>query len=261
MIQLSARLSEKISILFKAIKAVKNWNSYVALYFNRVKSDHVILEMRNGVKIRLRVNSTDLMAFTHVWLLKEYERPGFEIKNNDTVIDIGGHIGLFALFSSQFCKSGKIYCFEPVKENFDMLKANIELNNIVNIIPVNAAVSTDNRTVTIYLNEDEAGHSMHVIGTKAVQVRSISLQNIFDSYNIDSCDFLKVDCEGEEYSIMDSLPISYYDKIRKICIEYHFADIKPHLLEKLIKKLESFSFKIKTRKILPDIGFLYASRY
>lgn len=214
--------------------------------------------MRNGIKIRLRVNSTDLMAFTHVWLLKEYEHLGFEIKNNDTIIDIGGHIGLFALFSSQFCKSGKIYCFEPVKENFDMLKANIELNQITNIIPVNSAVSKDGNTVTIYLNEDESGHSMHVMGTKSVQVKSISLQNIFDSYNIDSCDFLKVDCEGEEYSIMDSLPIQYYNKIKKMCIEYHFVDVKPNLLETLIKKLESFSFNIETRRILPDIGFLYA---
>ena len=80
----------------------------------------------------LRVNSTDLMAFTHVWLLKEYERPGFEIKNEDIVIDVGGHIGLFALFSSQFCKSGTIYCYEPIKENFEMLKASIDLNHIKN---------------------------------------------------------------------------------------------------------------------------------
>jgi len=239
---------------------IKNWNDYVSLYFNKIKSEYVILEMRNGIKIRLRVNSTDLMAFTHVWLLKEYERLGFEIENSDTIIDIGGHIGLFALFSSQFCKSGKIYCFEPIKENFEMLKSNVELNHITNIIPTNAAVSKDNSSVTIYLNEDEAGHSMHVVGTKSVQVESISLQAIFDSYNIDSCDFLKVDCEGEEYSIMDSLPSEYYDKIRKMCIEYHFVDTKPHLLEGLMRKLESHSFDVKTRKILPDIGFLYAKK-
>jgi len=239
---------------------IKNWNDYVSLYFNKIKSEYVILEMRNGIKIRLRVNSTDLMAFTHVWLLKEYERLGFEIENSDTIIDIGGHIGLFALFSSQFCKSGKIYCFEPIKENFEMLKSNVELNHITNIIPTNAAVSKDNSSVTIYLNEDEAGHSMHVVGTKSVQVESISLQAIFDSYNIDSCDFLKVDCEGEEYSIMDSLPSEYYDKIRKMCIEYHFVDTKPHLLEGLMRKLESHSFDVKTRKILLDIGFLYAKK-
>lgn len=257
---MSATLLEKIRILLKAIRIIRNWNDYVGLYFHRIKSDHMTLEMRNGIKVKLRVDSTDLMAFTHVWLLREYERPGFDIKNNDIVIDIGAHIGLFALFSAQFCKSGKIYCFEPVKENFDMLKMNLELNNITNVIATNTAVSTDNSTVTIYLNDDEAGHSMHVAGSKSVQVRSVSLQNVFDSQNIERCDFLKVDCEGEEYAIMDSLPAPYYNKIRKICIEYHFADTKPYLLEELIKKLESFSFKIKTRKILQDIGFLYATR-
>lgn len=257
---MSAGLVEKLSILFKAIRAIKNWNDYVSLYFNRIKSDHVVLEMRNGIKIKLRVNSTDLMAFTHVWLLKEYERPGFDIKNNDIIIDVGGHIGLFAIFSSQFCKSGKIYCFEPIKENFDMLKANIELNHITNIVPTNVAVSKDDGNVTIYLNEDESGHSMYVTGTKSVQVKSISLQTIFDVHNIGSCDFLKVDCEGEEYAIMDSLPSAYYDKIKKMCIEYHFADTKPHLVEGVIKKLESLAFDVKTRMILSDIGFLYAKK-
>ena len=257
---MSATLLEKIRILLKAIRTIKNWDDYVKIYFHKIKSEYLILEMRNGIKIKLRVDSTDLMAFTHVWLLKEYERPGFEIKNNDTIIDIGAHIGLFALFCAQFCKSGKIYCFEPVKENFEMLKANLELNNITNVIATNAAVSVDNGTVTIYLNDDDAGHSMYVTGSKSIQVRSVSLQNILELHNIEQCDFLKVDCEGEEYAIMDSFPASYYDKIRKICIEYHFVDTKPDLLEGLTDKLKSLSFKIKTRKILPDIGFLYATR-
>lgn len=79
-------------------------------------------------------------------------------------------------------------------------------------------------------------HSMYVKGTKSVQVESISLQTIFDLHYIDFCDFLKIDCEGEEYSIMDSLPSTRYDKIKKMCIEYHFGDTKPHLLRLLIQK-------------------------
>ena len=110
------------------------------------------------------------MAFTHVWLLQEYYRYGFEIKDNDVIIDIGAHIGLFTLFSSQFCKNGRIYCFEPVKDNFSMLKSNLKLNNIENVIVANTAVSSITGPVTIYLNEDEAGHSMHVPGQKQIQV-------------------------------------------------------------------------------------------
>jgi FkbM family methyltransferase len=257
---LSASLLEKTRILIKAIRTIKNWHLYVALYLGFIKNEHIILETRKGIKIKLRVNSTDLMAFTHVWLLHEYSRLGFEIKNMDIVIDVGAQIGLFALFSSQFCKNGKIYCFEPVKENFDLLESNLVLNNIKNVVATNAAISTDSGIVTIYLNEDESGHSMYVTGSKQIQVKSLSLLDIFDSNKLEKCDFLKIDCEGEEYKIIDSLPTPYFDKINKMCIEYHFVDTKPHLLQNMIKRLESLSYTIDTRNILPSIGFLYVKK-
>ncbi|WP_042683777.1 FkbM family methyltransferase [Candidatus Nitrosotenuis chungbukensis] len=257
---MSASLLEKARILIKAIKTIKNWHLYVALYLNLVKNEHIILETRNGVKIKLRVNSTDLMAFTHVWLLHEYGKPGFEIRDADIVIDVGAHIGLFALFSSQFCKNGKIYCFEPVKENFDLLEMNLEINNIRNVVATNAAVSTNTGIVTIYLNEDESGHSMHVTGSKQIQAKSLSLQDVFVSNKLERCDFLKIDCEGEEYKIIDSLSTQYFDKINKMCIEYHFADTRPQLLQDMIKKLRLSSYIVDIRNILPSIGFLYAKK-
>ncbi|MEM3062138.1 MAG: FkbM family methyltransferase [Nitrososphaerota archaeon] len=208
----------------------------------------------------MRTNSTDFMAFTHVWILREYDKPRFEIKNSDVIIDIGAHIGLFALYASQFCKKGRIYCFEPVKENFEMLKTNVELNRITNILPINAAVSSTSGKVIIYLNDDEAGHSMYVTSPKYVQVTSTSLKDLIDANRIKKCDFLKIDCEGEEYEIMNSLPDHYFDMITKIVIEYHFADTKPELLANLVKKLREFSFEVEIRKIFSDIGFLYACK-
>ena len=52
------------------------------------------------------------MVLTNVWLIQEYLDDEFNIENNDVVLDIGGHIGLFALFASQFCKKGKIFCLK-----------------------------------------------------------------------------------------------------------------------------------------------------
>ena len=114
----------KLKILFKSIKIIKNWYLYPLCYFGLVRSVYICLKTKN-LKINLRTHSTDLMAFTNVWLIEEYSKSGFEIKNNDLVIDIGSHIGLFTLFSSQFCKNGKILCYEPVKENYDLLSCNI----------------------------------------------------------------------------------------------------------------------------------------
>lgn len=257
---MSAGLSKKIVLLCKAVKIIKNWPTFLNLYFHKIKSEYVILETRNGIKVKLRVDSTDLMAFTNVWLVEEYQNAGSRIKNDDIVIDIGAHIGLFALYASQFCKAGKIFCFEPVKENFDMMISNIELNGLTNVFATNAAVSADNNTVTIYLNEDQAGHSMHQVSSKKVQAKSVSLKNIFDSNSIEMCDFLKIDCEGAEYSIMSSLPDSYYNRIKKVFMEYHLADTKPQLLKDLISRLHMFAFKTMQTETTPSMGLLYASK-
>lgn len=248
---------EKIRVLLIVILSIKNWYLFVAIYFRLLTTDYATLEMRNGIKIRLRVDSTDLMAFINVWILHDYGKSGLIIDNDDIVIDIGAHIGLFALFSAQLCKNGRIYCFEPVKENFDLLKSNIELNNVQNVTIINTAVSAENGVVSMYLNNDDAGHSMHVRGAKKIDVKSISLKSIFDIYNLKRCDFLKIDCEGEEYNIIDSLSNNYFDKIAKISLEYHFANVKPHLLENLVKKLEPH-YKINTVSGLSGMGYLYA---
>lgn len=250
----------KLRIFLKIVRIVKNWHYFIVAYLKLTTKEHVVLELKNGLKIQLRVNSTDLIAFTHVWILEEYNRPGFEISDSDTIIDIGGHIGLFALYASQFCKKGMIHCFEPVKENFKMLLTNIRLNKLENVFAENLAVSRNDGHVTIYINNDESGHSIHIPSDNAIESESISLNTIFQKKKISVCNYLKIDCEGEEYEIIDSLDDKYFDNIEKICIEYHFIDEKPELLKSLVTRLKSFSFSISTRDISKSIGFLYARK-
>lgn len=247
----------KLSILFKVIKVLKNWHVYPIVYYGLTKKEQVILETRSGLKIKIRTNSTDVMAFTHVWLIEEYSNLGFDLRESDTIIDIGAHVGLFTLFASQFCKNGKIYCFEPVKENYDLLLSNVSLNNLSNVSTFNVAVTDKTSKVKIFLNKDESGHSMFAQSLDSIEVQSTTLKNIFDENNIPTCDFIKMDCEGAEYGIIRSLPQEYFTKIKKMIIEYHMADEKPELLKELISKLESLSFVVKKKILFSDIGFLY----
>jgi len=200
------------------------------------------------------------MALTHVWLIGEYKRKNFEIKTDDVVIDVGGHIGLFSLYASQFCKSGKIFVFEPMKENFQLLSENMSSNNLSNVKPFNLAVSNSNSSRKLYLNEDAAGHSMFSESSKSITVNSISLKQIFDNNNITNCDFLKLDCEGSEYEIIKNLPTEYFKKIKKMIIEYHMADTHPELLTELMEVLKSQQYKLEIKTLFSDIGFIYAIR-
>jgi len=200
------------------------------------------------------------MAFTHVWLIEEYSGRNFTFNDSDIIIDIGSHIGLFTLYASQFCKQGKIICYEPIKENYQLLLSNIELNHLSNVECYNKAVSKSNSPIRIYINSDESGHSMFDPQENFIDVDSISLQQIIDDHHIDSIDFLKLDCEGAEYEIIENLPKSRFSQIKKMIIEYHLADKKPFLLKNLLNTLESNSFKISKKPLFSNIGFLYVEK-
>lgn len=248
----------KIKILIKATNVFKNWYLYPLVYFSIIKRDYVIFKTYSGLKIKLRTRSTDLMALTNVWLVEEYARSNFRINTNDVIIDIGAHIGLFTLYASQYCKNGTIFCFEPVDENYDILVDNITQNNLKNVKPFKSAVSKSESTITIYRNKDEAGHSMFSTTFHTLKVDSISLKKIIDENSMDRCDLIKLDCEGAEYEIIESLPLEYFKKISKLIIEYHFADSKPKLVNDLKTKLMTASFKISTVSHSSDMGLLYA---
>ena len=250
----------KVRILVRSWKILKNWYLYPLFYFKLTIKDYVIFETRSGLKIKIRVNSTDLMALTHVWMIQEYSDDDFPISNDDVIIDVGAHIGLFALFASQFCKNGKIFCYEPIKENYKILIENIEMNQIQNIFPNNLAVTKETSRVKIFLNDDQSGHSMFIQNKNFVEVDSKSLSDIFIDNGIKECDFLKLDCEGAEYEIVESISSDLFTKINKTAIEYHMVDTKPELLKQLINKLKQFSFSVHTRPLFVDIGFLFAKK-
>ena len=238
----------------------ENWIVLPLSYYNFIQSSFIVFKSKTEKIIKIRKKSTDLMALIHVWLIEEYKKPGFEINSNDTVVDVGAHIGLFTLYASQFCTSGKIFSFEPIKENYELLIENIKLNHLDQVKPFNTAVSSSDTPVKLFINEDKSGHSMFSQSSHSVMTASISLQKFFDENRIDTCNFLKLDCEGAEYEIIKNFPLEYFKKIDKIIIEYHMADSHPELLSELKEILTNGKFNIETKTLFPDIGFLYAKK-
>lgn len=249
---------EKIKILFKSRKIFKNWIVFPLSYYNLIFSELIIFKTRNNKSIKIRKNSTDLMALINVWLLEEYKKPNCEIRSEDVIIDIGAHIGLFTIYASQFCERGKIFAIEPKKENYDLLLINIKENNLKQVKAYNRAVSQSNTFVKLYINEDDSGHSLYDLSDKYIKVESITLQKILDDNDIAKCNLLKLDCEGAEYEILKSLSISSFEKIEKIIMEYHMADSHPELIKELKNNLIERNYKINISNPIKGMGILYA---
>ena len=69
-----------------------------------------------------------------------------------TIIDIGANMGSFAVYAALTCPNAIIYCFEPEKQNFEILKKNIAINSLeprVRAFQCAVASSNENREMAI----------------------------------------------------------------------------------------------------------------
>lgn len=122
-----------------------------------------------------------------------------------TCIDVGANIGYFtALMASRAGSSGQIYSFEPVPENFLLLKANAELNSSrfgAQISVINAAVSDEPGELRIERGAESTLHSVQKVvvpvpGTELIP--AVTLDSLISSLNGREISILKIDVEGHE---------------------------------------------------------------
>ena len=243
------------------INILNNWQVIFLVYFRIYNKEFYILHLKNGLEIKLRTNSTDLQAFANVWVLKEYEIEGFEIVEDDVIIDIGAHVGLFALFASLNLHKGKIISIEPHPKNFNLLKENISNNKFHNIEVINKAVTNRSKSLELFVNPfDDSAHSIHGDGNNTIQIKGIALTEVMQENGISKCDMLKMDCEGAEFEILESLSDEELLKIDKICLEYHIKEHDVSLLHQLKKRLEKMNYKVIIKSTNKFLGMIYAKK-
>ena len=84
---------------------------------------------------------SDFSAFYQVFVEKDYPNLVSKITPGDTLIDAGANIGIFTVISSILVgNTGRVLAVEPDPENLNILKKNIELNDLKNIEIINKAL-------------------------------------------------------------------------------------------------------------------------
>lgn len=120
------------------------------------------------------------------------------INSNSIILDIGANIRNHSLYWSKKRNARKIYCFEPIRDTFQVLKKNIALNHLENIIfPVDVGLSDEKAMAKIkrFTYSDVGGTSITKDGTGDIQLESLD--------NIEIIDFVKIDVEGHEIKVLN----------------------------------------------------------
>ena len=124
-------------------------------------------------------------------------------REGDTVIDIGAHVGMVSIYLAKKFPFIKVYAIEPDPLNYACLKRNIELNRVTNVTALHKAMSEDGRKRILYTDARESGwatidarmaSSHHVLNT--VQVETVTLEQLFQEYQISHCRLLKITAPG-----------------------------------------------------------------
>ena len=158
-----------------------------------------------GVLIDVGGKPTRVHPFTIVYSIGEWEPYTEElfqnaIKPGYTVLDIGAHHGYFSILAARQAKTeGKVYAIEPAPENFQILKKNIELNQLTNVIPVNKAATDTNVNASFFIAKpnDVQGSLFPTLRTDeySVPVECITIDELLDGKSVD---VVKMDIEGAE---------------------------------------------------------------
>jgi FkbM family methyltransferase len=143
------------------------------------------------------------------FLLKELEMQSVSIEKGDVFVDLGANMGMTALYAAHKGAS-EIHCFEPDPSMINLIK-----HNVPNVITHRYAVGVKNETLELY---HWPFHPMNP-GPKYT-CDSITLSDVIKIVK-KKIDFLKVDIEGFEDGLFDSISYEEASQINKIIVEVH----------------------------------------
>lgn len=220
-----------------------------------------MIKKNSGLKFNIRKNEkSDWIIIQEVLIKKDYTQNNFKVRKNDVVIDIGAHIGAFSIFAAKTAKNGNVYSYEPFPENFRLLQENCRLNKVKNVRLFRLAVAGSKKRAPLFIGEKKYANGLfrRSKSDKKIIVNCTTITEIFENNQINTCNFLKIDCEGGEYEILLNTPEDYLHKIEKIAFEYHDSLTKKRLLKKLIKYLGGAGFKLRIIQVVGTRGIIYA---
>ena len=217
-------------------------------------------------------NFGDLMTLDDVFLKNEYE---ITLTGPSVILDVGMNVGFASLFFARN-RDAVVFGYEPFSttyqqalKNFDM---NTELRGRIRPNQYGLAGSTRNMNVqySFELNRSAGifgvskdctpkGPRTHDEITEDIQLKDATeeirrIRKEFPSHDM----ILKLDCEGAEYEIIDSLSRSgELRRIKALLVEWHIRrpDNDP---EDIVRKCEASGFIVGLRKTRAPTGSLFA---
>lgn len=218
-----------------------------------IKSNSFLYNFLISFRDKLRIIYNQKRRSRFLWNLNKGDSLlSFDYPLNEKSIffDIGAHIGNFSskMYEKFECN---IYAFEPLEENFKILKQNLNNHKKIKCYQI-ALLNFDG-----YSNISSLGASASLFdrneGSTNEEVIVKSFGTFIREENINFIDFVKMNIEGSEYDLLnDIIDSGNISKIQHLQIQFHnFVDDSEAKRKVIRNKLK------KTHKIIYNFPFIW----
>ena len=172
-------------------------------------------------------------------LCGEHMLDRYKLRKDPVIVDGGACVGDFIKDLKQQGIVGKVYSFEPCKTNYSIL---MEKNYDVKLY--NMAIVAEGRAAPVMFTEitgkngrlREWGNTRAAVSAatrrrdyikhQEYEVDFVSINNIHKHCDVEVIDYMKLDIEGDEMSVLSTMTRDVADRILQISVECH-GNIEP----------------------------------
>lgn len=201
---------------------------------------------RSGLEARKYVYSGDSeegVRVTRVALKRIQEHTFFDrfLGSGAVIVDLGTNVGRFAVEMTQtfdcYCYAAEPNprCYEAIPKS-DRIKA------------FNVAIAAQQGITDFYIADNSESSSLYDKGVMAIKEKvSVPTQRLEDfvrSLDITRIDLLKLDIEGAEIEVFDSLSDQFLNNISQITVEFHDFNglVLSSDVERVVSRLNRLGF-------------------
>jgi len=219
-------------------------------------------ERRTGLSFLCTPGAERMMP--EVFHYRVYDVPTAPVRKGDLVIDVGASHGFVACRYA--ARGARVLAIEPDPDSFLKLQVNVEANGLTHLVQaLRCAVGAIEEERPLYRSHEYGGGMSTTISPRGreqpfhtrdvLPVRIRPLASLWADWGADRIRLLKLDCEGGELEILQSLPAPLWNRVDSIAIEAHaFA----YPLEALVAQALERGFHVsRVQSFYPNLHFVH----
>ena len=139
-----------------------------------------------------------------------------------TILDVGANVCAASIYFAMSYPGAQVYAFEPGSAPFSLLQANVQPLRNISVFPF--GLFSSDRTLSLFKGKNDSVESSVCPTTRTAgegeRIRLVGASQFLSQHGIENVDILKIDTEGCEVPILQSLG-DYLPEVKVLYVEYH----------------------------------------